>query len=101
MDAIKEKIEKIVLESLADALAEVEADTRVTKETDIYGGDSPLDSTSVVSLVVDLEMKLADDLGLVVSLTDERAVSQKTSPFRNVKSIVDYIMILHQEYESD
>ena len=97
MTVIREKIEKMVVESLADALEEADADIRASKNSVIYGEGSPLDSTAVVSLIVDLEMKLADELGLEVSLTDERAVSQKRSPFRDVKSMVDYIMVLHQE----
>jgi acyl carrier protein len=101
MREIREKIEGLVMESLSDALEELDLKMKTTAESPIYGGDSPLDSNAVVSLVVDLEMKLADELDLIISLTDERAISQKRSPFRNVASMVDYILVLYQEQRNE
>lgn len=64
------------------------------EETRLLGTKSKLDSLSLVILIVDIEQRLADELGVEVSLADEKAMSQERSPFRDVKSLVDYICSL-------
>ena len=59
-----------------------------------------LDSMGVVFLVTELESRLADELDVEISLADERAMSQKTSPFRSVKHLTDYIELLVNEQVS-
>ena len=61
------------------------------EETRLFGRESKLDSLSLVNLIVDIEQRFAEELGVEVLLTDEKAMSQKRSPFRDVKSLVDYI----------
>ena len=53
-------------------------------EAPIFGPDSPLDSLGLVGLLLDIEEGL-QAIGCDVVLSDERAVSQKRSPFRNVQ----------------
>ena len=51
----------------------------------------------IVFLVTELEEEIFDTLGLQISLADERAMSQKTSPFRSVKTLVKYVGSLVDE----
>jgi len=67
----------------------------VSAEAPIFGPDSPLDSLGLVALLLDVEDALRDR-GCPVVLSDERAVSQKRSPFRSVTTLVDYIGTLLQ-----
>ena len=63
------------------------------KESSVLFGESGgLDSLDLVTLIVDIEQRLSEELGIKMSLTDEKAMSQKNSPFRTVKSLVDYII---------
>ena len=55
----------------------------VSAEAPIFGPDSSLDSLGLVGLLLDVEEGL-QAIGCDVVLSDERAVSQKRSPFRNV-----------------
>ncbi|MCK4403270.1 MAG: acyl carrier protein [Dehalococcoidia bacterium] len=64
------------------------------EETHLFGRESKLDSLGLVTLIIDIEQSLVEELGLEVSLTDEKAMSQERSPFRDVKSLVDYICSL-------
>ncbi len=64
------------------------------EETRLLGRESKLDSLSLVNLIVDIEQRFAEELGVEVLLTDEKAMSQKRSHFRDVKSLVDYICSL-------
>jgi len=93
----KDSVTQIVLDSLADAWKEYDRQENPTIESDIYGGESILDSTGLVSLVLDIEDRLDEELGETVSLIDERAVSQENSPFQNVATMVTFIMTLIEE----
>lgn len=56
----------------------------------IFGPDSPLDSLGLVSLLIDIEDSFADR-GTMIHLSDERAMSQKRNPYRDVPTLVAYI----------
>lgn len=62
----------------------------VAADTQLFGETGLLDSVGLVSLVVAVEQALEDELGLQVGLADERALSQRTSPYRTVGSLADY-----------
>ena len=59
--------------------------------TTLFGPGSALDSLGLVTFIVALEKSLARDAGLVVTLADEKAMSQRTSPFRSVATLADYL----------
>jgi D-alanine--poly(phosphoribitol) ligase subunit 2 len=63
-------------------------------DAQLYGGDGPLDSLALVTLTSTVEQLLDDELGITVSLTDERALSQARSPFRTVGSLADFAATL-------
>lgn len=63
-------------------------------DTSLLGKDSHFDSLGLVSFIVDVEQALDDELGIAVTLADERAMSQKRSPFRTVQTLTDYIVTL-------
>ena len=75
-------------------------DRRIDKspDTQLFGRGSRLDSLGLVNLVVATEARLMDS-GAAVSLADERAMSQKQSPFRTVETLCDYIATVLQESE--
>ena len=56
-----------------------------------------LDSLALVSLVSDLEELLSQKFGKEIILADEKMMSVKNSPFKDVKSLAAYI---HKTLES-
>jgi len=70
----------------------------VTESTVLFGREGIFDSLGLVSLIVDVEQRL-EDRGVSVILGDERAVSQKHSPFRTVQSLADYVCQLIDEQQ--
>jgi acyl carrier protein len=64
------------------------------QETRLLGSESVLDSMRLVSLIVTVEREVEDAFGVALTLTDERALSMKASPFRSIQSLADYIGIL-------
>ena len=63
----------------------------VLRDTALFGPAGALDSLGLVSVLVEIEQKVADRLGKTVSLMDDRAMSQASSPFRTVASLADYL----------
>ena len=71
------------------------------KDTILFGEGSALDSLALVNLVVASEQKILEDFGSAISISDERAMSQKNSPFRTVQTLVEYIGLLIEEHGNE
>jgi acyl carrier protein len=63
----------------------------ISEETVIVGKGAALDSMGVVSLIVDVEQRLEMDHGVSVTLANDKAMSQRSSPFRTVGVLADHI----------
>ena len=87
----------IVTNCLRDALEQVGVSAEITEETVIVGQGAALDSIAVVSLIVDIEQRLEMDHDVSVTLASERAMSQRSSPFRSVGVLADHICAVIQE----
>jgi acyl carrier protein len=85
-------LEAIVLDTLraANLARDASSQLAVAPDASIFGAGSPLDSLGLVALVLDLEQAMRER-GYSVVLCDERAVSQRRSPFRSVPALVSYI----------
>lgn len=88
----------VVVSCLRDALEQFGGSVaEVTEETVIVGPSAVLDSIGVVSLIVDIEQKLEMDHGASVTLASEKAMSQRSSPFRNVAVLADHVCATIEE----
>ena len=76
-------------------------DIEKSLDTELYGGNSSLDSLGLINLIVAVEQNLEEAFETEITLADERAMSQENSPFRTVESLVDYIEILLEEKLND
>lgn len=64
----------------------------------LFGSNEALfDSIGLIEFLVELEYALYDELGKNISLADEKAMSQTTSPFISVKILSRYICKLLNE----
>lgn len=88
LECIYEALESLALELENDELA------TPTPATKIYGGGGPLDSLALVSLIADLEAILQERLQNSLVLADDKTMSARTSPFREVGTLCDYILSL-------
>jgi acyl carrier protein len=61
------------------------------EDTVLLGEGGAVDSLGLVRLIMTVERQIEDDLGVQLSLTDEKAMSQRNSPFRSVGSLTAYI----------
>jgi acyl carrier protein len=94
-------IASVVLGSLEEVMLMANgnspASTDITEDTRLIGRESVLDSMGLVNLIVEIEQRLEEDYEITVILADDRAMSQRSSPFRSVQSLTDYICQLLEE----
>ena len=95
-EEMQEKIEKIIIDTLKELNEELENEAFLNpnSKTKLYGGDGAMDSLALVSFIADLEDKISDEFEKHIILADEKAMSAKTSPFRNIESLTSYIKSL-------
>ena len=101
MDINRAEILETILESLRNT---VEITTGKSTDqngfqesTRLIGHDAVLDSMGLVSLLLDVEQSISEQYDVVIIIADERAMSQKRSPFRSVESLTDYVLELVKE----
>ena len=83
---IGETLRNILAQQGKPAPATVDADSA------LFGTAGLLDSMGLVTLVVEVEQMLAERFGMQITLADDRAMSQRSSPFRTVGTLVAYIL---------
>lgn len=71
--------------------------TNPDRQTPIYATGSPIDSLKLVLLIATIEDQVAERYGVEVVLADERAMSQKRSPFATIASLAEYLSQLIAE----
>jgi acyl carrier protein len=92
MSATPEAVRKSVERALAEFNAGEEKPVPAAPATVLLGPQGAVDSLGLVRLVMIVERQVEDDFGTAVSLTDEKAMSQRNSPFRSLGSLTDYIV---------
>lgn len=90
---MRENIENLIIEALKDFEDTLSEDVvlNLNSSTRLYGANGILDSLALVSLIADLEDKISQTFDKDIVLADEKAMSQKTSPFRSIETLTSYI----------
>jgi D-alanine--poly(phosphoribitol) ligase subunit 2 len=60
--------------------------------TALYGPAGGIDSIALVNLIVITEQEVSYTFNCVLIISDDRAMSQKHSPFATIDSLADYII---------
>ncbi len=94
-----EEIMNLLFEVFDQLDLQLQRQDRLEKSPDtvLFGPGVSLDSLWLVNLIVLVEERIYDRFGQSLTLVDERALSQATSPFHTVKSLCDYINVLMTE----
>jgi len=80
---------------------EVSITSELNKDTPLFGEKGILDSMGLVSLVVAVEQAIEESMGVSISLADEKALSQKNSPFKTIGTLAEYSEGLISEDSND
>ena len=94
---------KKIIDAIFDAVEslnpQLPTEQRLEKSADtvLFGKNGRLDSIALVNLIVAIEGEIEERFGIIITLADQKAMSQKNSPFQSIKSLADYIRILLEE----
>ncbi|MGB7157928.1 MAG: hypothetical protein WBD40_07665 [Tepidisphaeraceae bacterium] len=86
------KLVAIILASCEELNPTLKTPVDVSKgvEARLYGSQGALDSLALVSMIVAVEQSIQDAFNVPIGLADERAMSQRNSPFKSVGSLAEY-----------
>ena len=96
-------MKEIILETIYNSINELseqlpqEQQLAQSTKTVLIGKDGRLDSLGLVNLLVIIEQNIEDEFDVSITMADERAMSQKRSPFRTIGTLADYIDMLLKE----
>ena len=90
-------MEDEILEIIYEAIKEnnmhskKKIDISYSEKTHLYGEKGSLDSLALVNLIVSIEERVEKKFNKSIVLADEKAFSQKNSPFATIKSLTEYL----------
>jgi D-alanine--poly(phosphoribitol) ligase subunit 2 len=93
---IENQVEQILFEAIEEINEQLPSNQKINadRSTQLFGNEGVLDSLTLVKLIVAAEQNVQDKLNIAITLADERAMSQKNSPFKSVESLANYIVLL-------
>lgn len=96
---MQEKIQNIIIQALKNLAQELESPEleNANLQTKIYGSEGNLDSLALVSFITDIEEMVDSEFNVNITLADEKAMSSRNSPFKNVETLAQYIQNLLEE----
>ena len=89
----KEIATKLIFEGIKDYNTQVNKKNQlpISIELELFSENGVLDSLGLVNLIMSIEEKFEDYLDTSIVIADEKAMSQKNSPFQSVQSMADYL----------
>jgi len=87
----------LVTGSLRELLEQEGVAVELDERSALFGSEALLDSLGLVTLIIDVEERLAAEHGFDAQLATDQAMSQRNSPFLSVGTLTDYICALAQE----
>lgn len=95
----KERIIQAIFNAVDEINQQFPNEGQMEKSIDavLFGQSAKLDSLGLVNLIVTTEQKIEEEFNIAVTLADERAMSQKNSPFRTIGTLAEYIFLLIEE----
>lgn len=93
---------EIVLASLQEVFAQAgtPAPDAINDDTVLVGANAVLDSLGVVQLIVEIEQRVEQAHGVSITLANDKAMSQRNSPFATVGVLSDHVVATAQEAAS-
>lgn len=93
------KIIEVIYNSIEEINYSLPEDNQIKKslETVLFGRKGNLDSLGLVNLIIEIEREINESFSKNITIADEKAVSQKNSPFKTVETLANYIYSLIEE----
>ena len=86
----KSGIKEILIKTVNEYFETQDISENAYENTVLFGKESVLDSMGLVNVIIDIESRFLDD-GMEISLTSEKAMSRRNSPFRTISTLTEFI----------
>lgn len=100
-DKMKDELTLLICKAYKEVLdlqeIKLEKSEKIDKNTPIHGSNGYLDSLGLINLLLAVEEKVREKFNISISLVNEKAMSQKNSPFKTIGTLADYIYSLLKE----
>ena len=95
----RDKILQCIYDAVDEVNGQLPEDQTLEKSLDtvLLGESGKLESIDLVNILVATEENIEEAFDVPVSITDERAVSEKNSPFTTIGTLSDFISNLLKE----
>jgi hypothetical protein len=92
----KEQIKELVFNAIDELNQQMKSDEQMDKSEmlALFGPSATLDSLGFINLITTIEENIEDELDLMVTIIDEKAMSREDSPFLTVGTLIDYLLEL-------
>ena len=89
----RKTIENLIINAVKEINEQLPQEQQLGQSTKtvLFGKDGKLDSLGLVNFLVIIEQNIEDEFDVSFTIADERAMSQKRSPFRTIGTLADYI----------
>jgi acyl carrier protein len=94
-DALYEAVDEV------NELLPPEEQIAKSPETVLFGSTGRLDSLGLINLIVAVEKRVAARFHVSITLADEKAMSQKHSPFQTMASLIQYVTQILETKRND
>jgi len=96
---MKERVNLVIFMAVDEVNQMLPKEKRLKKSEDsvLLSPVGGLDSLGLVNLIVATEEKVKEELGVILTLADERSISAQNSPFKTIGTLADYIALLLEE----
>ncbi len=81
---------KILIEIINEYFESQDFNEKANEDTTLFGKESVLDSMGLVNVIIDIESRFLDE-NIEISLTSEKAMSRRESPFRTISTLAEFI----------
>ena len=88
---IENIVDRSIHETLLSFNFDISTDEIKSNNVRLFGKEGLFDSIGLVSLILSIEEKLRDELKQDILLANEKALSQKNSPFKDYQSLTMYV----------
>ena len=97
--ALIEEITQAIYNAIDEISAQAYDNMQLEKslKTILFGKAEGLSSLGLVNLIVATEEQIQEMFGISLTLADEKAMSQKKSPFSTIEALANYIELRLQE----
>ena len=94
-----QEITKLIFNAVDEINNQLPKDQQLAKSTKtvLFGENGGLDSLGLVNLLVAIEQNIEDEFDVNVTIADEKAMSQKQSPFRTIGTLADYLDVVVED----